>query len=118
MIRNDGQLARAPVKDSMYDSSSYSARSASVRQEKRGTRFNFRFPVRASKLKISKPIPQEQEVEQGGMDLREHAGNDEDTWQEDRASPIVPNIQRPPTALHPAYTANSRYSEVSHLPRF
>ncbi|ROV95773.1 hypothetical protein VPNG_08760 [Cytospora leucostoma] len=43
-----------------------------------------------------------------------------ESWEgRDRASPIAPHVQRPPTALHPAYTARSSYySEVSHLNRF
>ncbi|ROW06558.1 hypothetical protein VMCG_04313 [Cytospora schulzeri] len=44
------------------------------------------------------------------------------SWEaRDRASPIAPHVQRPPTALHPAYTGGARssyYSEVSHLNRF
>ncbi|POS69169.1 hypothetical protein DHEL01_v212437 [Diaporthe helianthi] len=41
-----------------------------------------------------------------------------------RASPIAPNVQRPPTALHPAYFGKARtfrssiYSTASHLTRF
>jgi len=49
-----------------------------------------------------------------------------------RSSPVVPEVQRPETALHPAYkageslyppppvpgTASSRYSEVSNMTRF
>lgn len=31
----------------------------------------------------------------------------------DRASPIMPEVQRPPTALHPAFTGGSRYSEAN-----
>ncbi|KAK0635068.1 hypothetical protein B0T17DRAFT_481346 [Bombardia bombarda] len=35
----------------------------------------------------------------------------------DRNSPVVPTLQRPPTALHPAFTGGSRYSEA-HMDRF
>lgn len=48
-----------------------------------------------------------------------------ESWEaSDRASPIAPNVQRPPTALHPAYTGKARtfrssiYSTASHLNRF
>ncbi|KAI5862353.1 hypothetical protein GGS23DRAFT_605662 [Durotheca rogersii] len=65
-----------------------------------------------SKPKISHPIPQD--VESGAV-------GDEHTAAEDRGSPIVPGIQRPPTAMHPAYnreSRSSRYSEASHLKRW
>jgi hypothetical protein len=58
---------------------------------------------RKSRIQISKPIPQEVDLDcERGMD---------------RASPILPEVQRPPTALHPALTGGSRYSEA-HMDRF
>ncbi|KAI3398769.1 hypothetical protein diail_8636 [Diaporthe ilicicola] len=52
-------------------------------------------------------------------------GPSRESWEaSDRASPIAPNVQRPPTALHPAYTGKARtyrssiYSTASHLNRF
>ncbi|EOO00013.1 hypothetical protein UCRPA7_4456 [Phaeoacremonium minimum UCRPA7] len=108
MVRIDGQLAAAPIKDTAYDYDS--TRSASIRQEKRGTRFGLRFPIRHSKIKISKPIPQNQDLE-SAYDHQEDRGDD--TWAEDRASPVVPDIQRPPTALHPIHRPDHRYSEAA-----
>jgi hypothetical protein len=35
-----------------------------------------------------------------------------------RTSPIVPDMPRPPTARHPMFDRSSTYSEASHLPRF
>lgn len=55
---------------------------------------------RRSRIQISKPIPQDLDCERGGGGL-------------DRASPIIPEIQRPPTVLHPAFTGSSRYSEAN-----
>lgn len=111
-IRSDGNLAQplAPKSD-IYDD--YSQRSASFRQKedvsaaRRVTRmFNVK-NFRKSKLQISHPIiePSHDDVEHGGSSL------------DDRSSPIMPNIQRPPTVLHPAYTGGSRYSEA-HMSRF
>lgn len=77
-------------------------------QERRASRFPIRMPFRNSGIKISKPIPQ-----------------DSENW-DSRASPVAPDIQRPETALHPAYKPqnappippSSRYSEVSNMDRF
>lgn len=107
MVRSDGQLAAAPIKETAYDYDS--TRSASVREEKRGTRFGLRFPIRHSKIKISKPIPQHQDLESA----YDHQEDRDDTWAEDRASPVVPDIQRPPTALHPMHRTDPRYSEAA-----
>jgi hypothetical protein len=64
---------------------------------------------RKSRITISKPIPQDSlDVERG---VTSHSNN------ADRASPIIPELQRPPTALHPAFTGGSRYSEA-HMDRF
>lgn len=63
-----------------------------VTEERRKSRFPFRLPIRMSKtLSISKPVMQDPEQFS--------------KWH-DRSSPIAENIQRPPTALHPAYTSH------------
>lgn len=71
-------------------------------EERRQSRFNFKFPIRTSGIRaslISKPTQNDPEQFK--------------KW-EDRSSPVVPNVQRPPTALHPAYSPSrytaSRYS--------
>lgn len=97
------------------------------------------------KPQISAPIithpSHEPDVEAGPYAYRP-ATSERESWEgRDRASPIVPGVQvgrttnwakgykqdadmklpqRPPTALHPAYTAarSSVYSEASHLNRF
>jgi hypothetical protein len=126
-IRTDGNLATPPAsKADYFDSysqrdnfSQHSQRSfPSVRQKEEeappaGRRITKIFDVRnlrRSKIQISKPIlmPAEPDVEQQQPD---------DDFQNDRASPILPHMQRPPTALHPAYTGRSRYSEA-HMSRF
>lgn len=64
--------------------------SYNVTEERRKSRFPFRLPIRMSKnLSISKPVMQDPEQFS--------------KWDE-RSSPVAPDVQRPPTALHPAYT--------------
>lgn len=90
------------------DLPSYHAPPTPPQGERRTSRFGFKMPIRISH--IGKPIPANQE---------QFA-----KW-EDRSSPVVPEVQRPPTALHPAmnatgpaYPASSRYSVVSNMTRF
>ncbi|KAK4454980.1 hypothetical protein QBC34DRAFT_341474 [Podospora aff. communis PSN243] len=135
MIRTDGNLAAPGYKNSPYDVGSYttgyptndgySQRSNSVRQKdedeggvlpsaaRRFTRAlnpkNMNFNFRKSRLQISAPMP----LGGGHRDV-EHGSADQ---LNDRASPIIPAVQRPPTALHPAFTGSSRYSEA-HMTRF
>ena len=74
--------------------------------ERRKTRFPFRFPI-----SISKPIPNDP--------------NQFAKWEGSRSSPVAPDLQRPPTALHPmnrpedvpSYPRSSTYSEA-HMSRF
>lgn len=121
-IRSDGSLARPAVNDkTFYDGFSTTDYSSSHRDNfsqrgyakeeevveessavKRFTRVFNPKNFRKSRIQISKPIPQDMDIE-GGM--------------VDRASPILPEVQRPPTALHPALTGGSRYSEA-HMDRF
>ncbi|PSR78225.1 hypothetical protein BD289DRAFT_376984 [Coniella lustricola] len=89
-------------------------------------RFSRLFAGRDKKPQISAPIithrtaSPEPDLEAGPYSRPETA--DRNSWEgPDRASPIVPGVQRPPTALHPAYTLGGRssiYSEASHLNRF
>jgi hypothetical protein len=77
--------------------------------DRRKSRFGLKFPIRSSH--ISKPI-----------------SNDPEQFKkfESRTSPVVPDIQRPPTALHPYHNTNgdapyppsSRYSVSSNVTRF
>ena len=78
--------------------------------ERRKSRFGLKFPIRMSG--ISRPVPNDPEQFQ--------------KW-ESRSSPVAPDVQRPPTALHPfhaspperpEYPPSSRYSETSVLTRF
>ena len=77
-------------------------------EDRRKSKFGLKFPIRMSG--ISRPVPNDPEQFQ--------------KW-ESRSSPVVPEVQRPPTALHPAYNhtgpqypRSSRYSEVSDMTRF
>lgn len=119
-IRSDGNLVVPPTpKDEEFDGYSHSSsslgRKGSLRQNdreyvsaaRRVTRIFNPNNFRRSRIQISKPIitPMEQDLEHGSDHL------------EDRASPIMPKVQRPPTVLHPAFTGGSRYSEA-HMSRF
>ncbi|KAL2112595.1 hypothetical protein VUR80DRAFT_7020 [Thermomyces stellatus] len=108
MIRSDGNLA------SPKNAEDDSTRSGSVLGEEKETKTN-RWTRRLTfangrRLKISRPILQDpQDVESQFQS---------DSWRDSRSSPIIPEVRRPDTAMHPMNTGVSRYSEVSHLPRF
>ena len=76
-------------------------------EDRRKSKFGIKFPIRMSG--ISRPVPNDPEQFQ--------------KW-ESRSSPVVPEVQRPPTALHPyhagapQYPRSSTYSEVSDMTRF
>ncbi|KAI2468238.1 hypothetical protein F4781DRAFT_274886 [Annulohypoxylon bovei var. microspora] len=104
-IRNNGATTRDVNFTEEYDS----YRSNSIRKEK--TKSKWFFGKGESKPKISHPIAHDVE----------YGHNDDLPIVDDRSSPIIPDVKRPPTALHPAYNAGSRasrYSEASHLDRF
>ncbi|CAJ2511571.1 Uu.00g071960.m01.CDS01 [Anthostomella pinea] len=63
------------------------------------------------RVNISGPIPQNQDLEQG------YSHSEYTLAEDDRRSPIMPELKRPDTALHPANRSSS-YSETSHLTRF
>ncbi|TVY58381.1 hypothetical protein LSUE1_G009110 [Lachnellula suecica] len=86
---------------------SYQAASPTL-EERRTSRFGFKLPIRMSA--IGRPMAQNHEQFS--------------KW-DDRSSPVVPDVQRPPTALHPAmnapgpaYAPSSRYSVASNVTRF
>ncbi|KAK4102605.1 hypothetical protein N658DRAFT_495319 [Parathielavia hyrcaniae] len=86
--------------------------SAAVR---RMTRILNPMNFRKSRIQISKPIPQDvDDVERG---YSSHSQGYSSHGHNDRASPIIPDLQRPPTALHPAITGGSHYS-AAHMDRF
>lgn len=103
-IRRKGATSRS---DLSYQEDTYSQRSDSIRKEKsKSMRFLGKF-----KPNISRPIAHDVE----------HGSSHDEYPINDRSSPIVPQVQRPPTALHPAISGGPRssiYSEVSHLNRF
>jgi hypothetical protein len=113
----------------------WSARSYSKEEEavepssavKRLTRaFNPRnFNFRKSRIQISKPIPQNMAADDVERGHSSHSRGDsfDDNLNghgEDRGSPIMPGLQRPPTELHPAYMPKSRTSlySAAHMDRF
>jgi hypothetical protein len=118
-IRRDGSLAAPEPSYGAY--SGYSKHSASLHNEKdegvsRTRRFtqmmnprNLQQQFRRSKIQISKPINVEHTSSHVDLERR---GSD-DILTDDRASPIMPGLQRPPTALHPFHTGGSRYSEAN-----
>ncbi|KAL2019455.1 hypothetical protein VTK56DRAFT_9660 [Thermocarpiscus australiensis] len=136
-IRSDGSLAAQTDSKSFHDGylsdyssshhrdnysqRSFSKEAAAEEEEKpwavmnRLTRvFNGINPMnfRKSRIQISGPILPQVD---GGADCERGPANS-------RASPIIPDIQRPPTALHPALTGGSRYSQAqyseAHMDRF
>jgi hypothetical protein len=81
-------------------------------EERRKSRFGLKFPIRMSG--IGKPVP---------------TNTEQFSQWDDRSSPVMPEVKRPDTALHPALAppqpayghARSRssiYSEVSNMTRF
>jgi hypothetical protein len=118
-VRSHGaSIPKDPVTKSFSLSSGSTRRAAtpdlpvynSNTEDRRKSRFGLKFPIRMSG--ISRPVPNDPEQFQ--------------KW-ESRSSPVVPEVQRPPTALHPyhataperpEYPRSSRYSEVSNMTRF
>jgi len=95
---------------------SYNAPQQSAPEERRRSLFGMKLPVRLSQMQISKPF---------------HASPEQFEKFANRSSPVVPDVQRPPTALHPyhnvgrndapqvpRYPASSRYSVDSTITRF
>lgn len=151
MIRDNGALAEEKLRDpSAYDFDTSTIYDMNGKPEKpsRANRITMLFK-KGKKPIISKPMAQnDRDVEAARPAYPETEPEDEtlnDIWEGvNRASPIVPGVQvsshsspchlfsekiadfvtlqRPPTALHPAYTgkstSSSRYSEVTHLNRF
>ncbi|TVY23734.1 hypothetical protein LHYA1_G006689 [Lachnellula hyalina] len=79
-------------------------------EERRKSRFGFHLPIRMSMI---------------GKPQHEPQGSEPFSKWDDRSSPVVPEVQRPPTALHPMHAAgpacpppSSRYSVVSNMTRF
>jgi hypothetical protein len=82
----------------------------SYSEDRRKSKFGMKWPI-----SISRPVVQDPEQFRNFND---------------RSSPVIPEIQRPATSLHPAYNkeaypappvpapASSRYSEVSNMTRF
>lgn len=133
-VRNDGSLAKGMVGSAEgkgFSDTSSSVRSNSLRSRDGGytsptaraapgnriTRLFGRVAGGvsggAAGLKISKPIPN------ADLEAAYHSREPQPVVDDDdRRSPVVPELKRPPTAMHPAFTGGSRYSEVSHLNRF
>ncbi|KAI1397794.1 hypothetical protein F4819DRAFT_64798 [Hypoxylon fuscum] len=107
-VRNDG----ATTRDVNFTEEYESYRSNSIKKEKKPrARSTWFFGKGGNKPKISGPITHDVEYGRPSDELPI----------DDRSSPIIPDMKRPPTALHPAYNAgsrSSRYSEASHLDRF
>jgi len=124
MIRSDGNLATPrPKKEAVEDY--YSAHSASRTHDeapsaggfgRRVTQLFTKSPFASGKkMQISHPIPYAQD------DVE--SGSDHDHWNNDRASPIMPGLERPPTAMHPAYTGGNKSTRtntysVANMDRF
>ncbi|KAI2634207.1 hypothetical protein GGS26DRAFT_36161 [Hypomontagnella submonticulosa] len=107
-VRNNG----ATTRDVNFTEEYNSYRSNSIRKEKPGFRQSMmQFMGKDKKPKISPPMPAHDE----------EYGYPDELPIDNRSSPVMPDVKRPPTALHPAFNAgsrSSRYSEASHLDRF
>lgn len=131
-VRAQGATAEpaVPVETSSSSSPSefyddgYSSRSDSVRKEKTKNTYSRR--LSRFRLPISRPLPhhdRDRDLERGNnsdSDCPDSVGATAAPV-DDRSSPIVPQLKRPPTALHPAMNGavrSSIYSEASHLNRF
>ncbi|KAM5348656.1 hypothetical protein ACJ41O_008480 [Fusarium nematophilum] len=122
IVREDGTLAKAREDDEL--SKSYSIRSGSSPTEKpRATFMSFFWKKDANKSpsrpNISPPMPRDYDVERHApahFDQRSPGSPDEDEY--DRRSPIMPEVRRPDTALHPMHTGRSSYYSEAHLSRF
>ncbi|KAI0426321.1 hypothetical protein F5Y09DRAFT_69739 [Xylaria sp. FL1042] len=99
-------------------------RAREVRQAGATTRdvnFNDGYSSRANstrKPNISGPMPMNEPFPPRG-DNSEYYGDDNKSTisYDSRHSPIMPQISRPPTAMHPA-NRQTQYSEASHIDRF
>jgi hypothetical protein len=116
-VRTHGAVASSANSGKAFSSTSGSLRRSdslpthnATTEERRKSRFGIKLPIRMSG--ISKPV-----------------ANDPEQFSKwtARSSPVVPEVQRPPTALHPAYNyqappvppaPSSRYSVVSDMTRF
>lgn len=118
-VRADGSLSKSRDDDSL----NYSYQSDSIKGEKPKEAFMSFFwkkPEKsASKPSISHPMPREPDLERNSPPHHAHSAQEsDDEWDQDRCSPIVPEIRRPDTALHPMHSRrSSRYSEA-HMSRF
>jgi hypothetical protein len=119
MIRKDGNLAqsKADAKNSAdyysdHNSSSmgYSAHVSSPAVESRMNRVTQLFKkspfAGRSKPEISKPIPHNGDIENSAADR--YAAR----------SPIAPNVERPPTALHPSNRSSNEFRSDGFNPRY
>lgn len=127
VVRSEGSLA-APSQAASSYKEQYSVRSNSLRGEKTKSKFMSMFWKKdkshnaTERPEISAPMPsqthQQYDVERDpaySPVSYSRGQRDEDEW--DRRSPIVPEVKRPDTALHPIHSRTSRYSEA-HMSRF
>ncbi|KAI9155390.1 hypothetical protein HJFPF1_07973 [Paramyrothecium foliicola] len=103
-VRSKGSLAEANKEYlPKYTPDDYSSRAPSTRKEKARSKFISMFwkGDGTERPNISGPMPTHQDFERTSYD-------------EERASPIVPGVKRPDTALHPMNVrTSSRYSDAN-----
>lgn len=100
-IRTNGALATGHGRQSLPDYSSTAG--STMRNEKTRSKFASMFWKKDSGGNSEKPRPNIS----GPIDVEHGNGND------DRRSPIVPDLRRPDTALHPMHARSSSYSEAN-----
>jgi hypothetical protein len=109
-VRTMGSLAAGSQAGSSLpkfnDKSSYksSAASSTAREEKPRKKFLSIFRGASDESYHERPVISGPFPGHGGAD---------DSYDEERGSPIIPGVKRPASALHPMHTASSRYSAAT-----
>lgn len=123
-IRRDGNLAAPEPSHSAYEGySQHDEKDGGMSRARRLTQMmnpkHLQQQFRRSKIHISKPMnfqhpSNDMETNHLNTNYRDIERNDDGvSFDDDRSSPIIPGLQRPPTALHPVHTGGSRYSEAN-----
>ncbi|KAF4982122.1 hypothetical protein FZEAL_2182 [Fusarium zealandicum] len=122
IVRAEGSLAQAREEDSFSKPSL--SRSGSMDEKPKSAFVSFFWKKRSAKTSpptsrpnISQPMPRDHDIERNAPP-HYNQSESEDEWDQDRRSPIVPEIRRPDTALHPIHTGRTSHYSEAHMSRF
>ncbi|KAM0425236.1 hypothetical protein ACHAPT_009553 [Fusarium lateritium] len=123
IVRVEGELAQGRDDESFHKP--MSSRSSSLNEKPKAKFMSFFWKKdggknATSRPNISQPIPRDHDLERnaGPHFDHSHIGADDD-YEHDRRSPIVPEVRRPDTALHPMNNGRrSSYYSEAHMSRF